>query len=636
MAGTLLLNVQDAVISFGGKKLFDGLSFNICEGDKICLVGKNGAGKTTLMNVITGTLALDDGERWQLQGTVIGYLRQDVKPKEGQSVFDYVFEEVQIEEGQSAEEALAMKSYKVDMVVRPLELDPQTRMDKLSGGQLRRAALARALVEDPDILLLDEPTNHLDLDVIEWLETDLKSWRGALVVVSHDKAFLANVTDKVFWLDRGRLRVAPYGFAKFEEWMIALLEQEERELNNRAKVVEQEVEWASRGVKARRKRNVRRLALMKEEREKLRRDRNAFNRMMAKIRLPEAEEQELSSRIIAEFKSVDKSFHDEGKEIVIFKKFNLRVIRNDKIGILGKNGSGKTTFLRMLIGEEKSDAGTVKLKKDIEFSYFDQRRRDLDESKTLWQTMCPDGGDHVDVRGKQRHVVGYLRDFLFDPSDVHRKVGTLSGGQKNRLMLARTLAHPKSLLILDEPTNDLDMDTLDMLEQILSEYDGTLFIVSHDRDFLDQTVSKILAFEGNGVVEGHIGGYSDYLEARKKKEVKEINVEEPGAEKRLYPSASGGKEMAKGHFKGGEQPAQKKKKLSYKDQHELDRLPVKMEKLAEEIGQLEDTLHDPDLYKNDPAAFQNATRRLVDAREELVAAENRWLELEDMMQQASG
>ena len=623
MAGTLLLSVHDAVITFGGRKLFEGLSFTISEGDKICLVGKNGAGKTTLMNIITGAQALDDGERWLLQGTVVGYLQQEIVVREGQTVFDFVFEEVKREEGQTAEEAQALKSYKVDMVVRPLELDPQARMDRLSGGQLRRAALARALVEDPDILLLDEPTNHLDLDVIEWLETYLKSWRGALVVVSHDKAFLANVSDKVFWLDRGRLRVCPYGFSGFEDWMIALMEQEERELANRAKVLEQEVEWASRGVKARRKRNVRRLELMKEEREKLRRDRNAFNRMMAKIRLPEAEEAELSSRIIAEFKSVNMGFRDDGKEITILEKFNLRILRGDKIGVLGRNGSGKTTFLRLLIQELKPDSGTVKLKKDIEFSYFDQRRRDLDLDKTLWQTLCPDGGDHVDVRGKSRHVVGYLRDFLFDPSIVHQKVGTLSGGQKNRLMLAKVLANPKTLLILDEPTNDLDMDTLDMLEQVLSEYDGTLFVVSHDRDFLDQTVSKILAFEGGGAVEGYIGGYSDYLEARQKKK------EDSGKPRSLRDENEDSGRDRDLRAAAPSRPRKSSQKMSYKDKYELDRLPGRMEALGKEIGELEDLLNDPDLYKNDPGNFQNAARRLAQAREDLEAAETRWLELDE-------
>ena len=626
MIGTLLLSVQDAVISFGGKKLFDGLSFNICEGDKIALVGKNGAGKTTLMNIITGAQALDDGTRWQLGNTVIGYLRQELHPKAGQSVFDFVFEELKPEQGQSVEEMLALQSYKVDMVIRPLELSPEDRMDKLSGGQLRRAALARALVEDPDILLMDEPTNHLDLEVIEWLENYLKSWRGALVCVSHDKAFLATVSDKVFWLDRGRLRVSPGGFGDFDDWSSALLDQEARELHNRERILAQELEWASRGVKARRKRNVRRLQLVKEERERLQRDQSSFRRMMAKIDLPELEMAEISSKIVAEFKSVNKSFKEEGKEIPILEKFNLRIMRGDRIGILGKNGSGKTTFLRLLINELKPDSGTVKLKKDIEFSYFDQRRRDLDPDKTLWNTMCPDGGEHVNVRGSTRHVVGYLKDFLFDPSIVHHKVGILSGGQKNRLMLARVLANPKNLLILDEPTNDLDMDTLDMLEEVLCQYDGTLLVVSHDRDFLDQTVTKILAFEGGGKVEGYIGGYSDYIAAKKKDGLTaktRSNEEEKHKDDNVRASAPSQLNLSA-------------KKLSYKLEYELERLPQKIERLETEIGELEDTLADPAFYTNDPGGFQGAAKRLALAREELESAETRWLELDGMRQEAAG
>jgi ATP-binding cassette subfamily F protein uup len=487
-------------------------------------------------------------------------------------------------------------------------------LDKVWGGQFRRAALARALVEDPDILLLDEPTNHLDLNVIEWLENYLKTRRGALVVISHDKAFLNAISDKVFWLDRGRLRVSPRGFAQFEDWQIMVLEQEEKELRNREKVLEQEVEWASRGVKARRKRNVRRVALMKQEREKLRRDRGAFNRMMAKIEMPPPELAELTSKIVAEFFKVSKTFVEDGREKVILDKFNFRLLRGDRIGILGKNGSGKTTFLQLLIQELQPDAGKVKLARELEFSYFDQKRRDLNPKDSLWKTMCPTGGDHIDVRGKHRHVIGYLKDFMFDPSVVHQPVATLSGGQKNRLMLAKVLANPKGLLILDEPTNDLDMDTLDMLEEILAQYEGTLLVVSHDRDFLDQTVTKILAFEGNGKIEGYIGGYTDYLEAKHKES-------QPAPEPLI-------KEIKKQPEQIKKEEKKRPKKVSYKDQYELDRLPAKIEGLETEIGELEDTLNDPALYSADPGAFQNAARRLAEAREELERAETRWLELE--------
>lgn len=611
MPGTLLLSVQDALVGFGGKPLFENLSFNICEGDKICLVGKNGAGKSTLMNVITGAREVDDGIRWLLAGATIGYLRQDVHPKPGQTVYDFIFEEL------SEENQEAHNLYKIEMIVAPLDLDINDRMDKLSGGQLRRAALARALVEDPDILLLDEPTNHLDLDIIEWLEGYLRGFRGAVICVSHDKAFLANISDRVFWLDRGKIRICPRGFSYFEEWSEMLLEQEERELHNRQKVVDREVEWASRGVQGRRKRNVRRLYLMKEEREKLKRDKNALNRLLAKVDFGETEVS-LSSKIVAEFIKVDKKFVEDGQEKSILDKFSLRITKGDRIGILGRNGSGKTTFLKMLIGELKPDAGKVKLSKELEFSYFDQKRRDLDLESSLWRTLCPTGGEHIDVMGKPRHVFGYLKDFLFDPAIATNPVKTLSGGQKNRLMLAKVLADPKGLLILDEPTNDLDMDTLDMLEDVLMNYQGTLIVVSHDRDFLDQTVSKILAFEGNGIVEGYIGGYSDYLEARGERSKDKKAAATPTYQSVPAPVV--------------EKPKATKPKLSYKLQYELDNLPSKMEKLETEIADLIKALQDGGFYSRDPEGFQESSKRLSKAKEELERAETRWLELDEMQQ----
>lgn len=634
MASTLILSVQDGSIAFGEKVIFDGLTFNIHEGDKICLVGKNGTGKSTLMNIITNEKDLDSGERWVLHGTTIGYLQQEITPVPGQTVYDFVFQ--QLKKAGMEEENL----YKVDMVIEPLELKPDDRMDRLSGGQLRRAALARALVEEPDILLLDEPTNHLDLDVIEWLERYLKSYRGAVLCVSHDKAFLANTSDKIFWLDRGRMRVCPKGFAHFDEWSTMLLEQEERELKNRAKLVEQEVEWASRGVKARRKRNQRRLQTMHDERERLKRDQSSFRRMMAKVQVGEMEETELGARVMAEFFKVGKKFtNEDGREIRILDKFSLRIARGDRIGILGRNGSGKSTFLRLLIGEEKPDMGKVKLAKDLEFSYFDQKRRDLSPDHTVQYTLIPSGGDHLSVMGKMRHVCGYLKDFLFDPSMVHQRVGTLSGGQKNRLLLARVLADPKPLLILDEPTNDLDMDTLDRLEEILSHYTGTLIVVSHDRDFLDQTVSKILAFEGDGAIEACIGGYSDYLAVRDRRRQERAaraargdDYDDDGDDDIFAPKPVAEKKApAK---KSAAPPAVPKqtKKLTYKLQYELDNLPEKIAKLEAEIADLESTLDDATLYERDQALFETASKRLVLVRADLATAEHRWLELEDMRQ----
>ncbi len=557
-------------------------------------------------------MSLDSGERWLLQGTTIGYLQQDIAVKPGQILRDFIFEQI------SAENQLEQNAYKIEMVVEPLGLNIDDRMDRLSGGQLRRAALARALVEEPDILLLDEPTNHLDLDVIEWLEQYLKSYRGAVICVSHDKTFLSNISDKVFWLDRGRLKLCPRGFAYFEEWSEMILEQEERELQRRQRILDQEVEWASRGVRARRKRNVRRLELMRDEREKLKRDRSALNRMLAKIEFEEIE-MEGTSKNVAEFFGVSKQFVEDGQEKTILNKFNLRIQRGDRIGILGRNGSGKTSFLRLLIGEIPPDTGKVKIARDIEFSYFDQKRKDLDPQSSLWNTLCPNGGDHVNVMGKPRHVCGYLKDFLFDPSMAHQLVGTLSGGQKNRLMLAKVMANPKSFLILDEPTNDLDMDTLDRLEEVLMNYKGTLLIVSHDRDFLDQTVTKILAFEGNGEIEGYIGGYTDYLQKRaeNRKQVKST----PQTPK---------KTAANGNTESSAPVEARPQKLSYKIQYELDNLPGVISDLEKEVEALNDRLANAELYSTNPQEFTQCTKRLGEAERELAAAEERWLELEEL------
>ncbi|MCK5659589.1 MAG: ATP-binding cassette domain-containing protein [Alphaproteobacteria bacterium] len=614
MSSTLILSVQEGSIAFGEKTVFENMTFHVHEGNKICLVGKNGSGKSTLMNVITGDKELDSGERWFFQGIKTGYLRQDVTPYPGQSVYDFVFEQIKKEGDEE------LHKYKVDMILQPLDLNPEDKMDMLSGGQLRRACLAKALVEEPDILLLDEPTNHLDLDVIQWLERYLKAYRGAVLCVSHDKMFLANISNKVFWLDRGKMRVCPKGFASFDKWSTTLLEQDEREIRNREKIVGQEVEWANRGVKARRKRNIRRLDLMKIARNKLKADKSAFRRMMSKIEVGDMENTQGTSKIVAEFIKVDKKFSEDGKDKIILDKFSMRIMRGDRIGILGKNGGGKTSFLRLLVGELTPDMGKVKLARDMQFSYFDQKRRGLKPEYTIQHTLCPNGGTHLNVMGKARHVCGYLKDFLFDPALVMQQVGTLSGGQKNRLMLAKVLADPKSFLILDEPTNDLDMDTLDMLEEIISRYKGTLIIVSHDRDFLDQTVTKILAFEGDGVVEGTIGGYSDYLAAKKRKEV-------PPPSKNKQPKKSEKEEPTASRVY---------KKLTYKLQYELENLPAKIRKLEKEVADLECVLEDSDLYARDKNAFHHASHRLAYARDELNEAEHRWLELEDMRAAAEG
>ena len=613
MPQPLLLSIKDAMIRYSDTPVFEDLSFNIHTGSRIALVGKNGAGKSTLMNIITGVQEMDQGERWESAGLTIGYLHQDIIPKQEQTVFEYIFEEISHEERE-------LHRYKVDIAAESLELDTNKKMTELSGGQLRRAGLARSLVEEPDILLLDEPTNHLDLDVIEWLEGYLNGYQGTILCVSHDRAFLSNITNQVFWLDRGKLRVSPKGFKHFDDWSTTLLEQEERELKNRKNIVAQEVEWASRGVKARRKRNIQRLEKMREMRDQLKADESAFRRANAKIDLQPLKDIDVTSKIVAEFYNVEKKFlHEEdGKETVILNGFSLRIRRGDRIGVLGKNGSGKTSFLKLLIGDLKSDKGSIKRKKELEFSYFDQKREDLKPNQTLKKTLCPSGGDYIDVMGKKRHVCGYLKDFLFDPSRADDLVSQLSGGQKNRLMLAKILANPKSCLILDEPTNDLDMDTLDMLEDILCQYQGTLIVVSHDRDFLDQTVTKILAFEGNGKVESCVGGYSDYLN-KKRTGTKKKEDKKKTADKKNISSESN----------------KQNTKLTYKLEHELKEIPKLIEKLEKSIQSYLKELENPDLYTEDPVMFHDITKSLAEKQKELEKLEDRWLEIEEMKMQAS-
>ena len=644
MPAQLLLSVKDAVVRFAEEPLFNGLSFNIHDGVRIALVGKNGAGKSTLMNMITGKQDLDEGERWEEAGTTIGYLHQNIQPKPGQSVFEYIFEEIDEDEKE-------LHAYKVDIVTDALQIDPEALMTNLSGGQLRRAGIARSLVEEPDLLLLDEPTNHLDLEIIEWLEGYLKSYRGTLVCISHDRTFLSNITNQVFWLDRGQLKVSPRGFQYFDEWSQMLLEQEERELKNRKQSVMQEVEWASRGVKARVKRNVRRLAQVKEMRDKLKADEASFRRATAKIDLKPLESVDATSKIVAEFYNVTKSFRQNDKTIPILNKFSYRIKRGDRIGILGRNGSGKTTFLKMLLGEIEPDEGRVKTRKELEFSYFDQKRRDLDPTHTLKQVLSPSGNDYIDVMGKQRHVCGYLKDFMFDPSRAWDKVSQLSGGQKNRLMLSKILANPKSCLILDEPTNDLDMETLDMLEEILSNYDGTLIVVSHDRDFLDQTVTKILAFEGDGEVVSCIGGYSDYLEKKAMAEgVDDKQGAKPGKSAPSNPksknkksdkapispqSSSPQKTSGQNSSPASSAPPPspsptKPRKLSYKFEREYETLPGKIEDLESKIKDMNTALADPDFYKNDPDQFHKTVKSLEDYKARLERYETRWLELDEL------
>lgn len=603
-----LLSLHDAAVSFGGPLLFEGVTLHIRPKDRIALVGRNGAGKSTIMRLITGEQDLKAGERWIEPGTTIGYMEQEPKVTDTQTVEDYVLSGLKKSENEDD------KSYMLDIVLVPLDLRRKDLLKTLSGGQLRRASLAKALIASPDILLLDEPTNHLDLHIIEWLEGYLKTYDGAVVCISHDRTFLKNITSKIFWIDRGVFRSHNKGYGSFEEWSISVLEHEHRQLVNMEKRAEEEGEWASAGVKARRKRNQRRLEQFYAIREKLKAERARFNKIINKIKLGEMTAGE-SSNLLAEFKHVSKSFtRPDGTDFRIIDDVSMRIMRKERIGIIGRNGSGKTTFLKLLTGELTADSGHIRMGKSLELRYFDQKRSMLDPKKSLWETLCAEGGDRVQVGDRSLHVVAYLKNFMFDPKQAHEKVSTLSGGQANRLLLAKVLADPGNFLILDEPTNDLDMDTLDMLQDILSDYEGALVIVSHDRDFLDRTVTAILSFEGNGVVEKHWGGYSDYLEAKRG------ITSTPTAPSKTKSSSP------------TDAPANTpKKQLSYKIKYEYETLPKKIAALEEEIETLVQKLANRDLYTKDPDGFNLAANRLGEARDELADSETRWLELSDLV-----
>ena len=610
MASQLIFSIKDAMVRFKETPVFKDLTLNIHQGKRVALIGKNGAGKSTIMNIISGVKTLDEGDKWIEPGITVGYLGQEFKFNENETVFDFIFSNIYGEERE-------LYQYKVDIIAEALDLEVKKNMKMLSGGQLRRAGIARALVEEPDILLLDEPTNHLDLNIINWFEQYLNNYKGSILCISHDKKFLENITNQVFWLDRGNLKVSPKGFKFFDEWSAMLLDQEERELKRRKQIVAEEVSWASRGVKARVKRNINRLSKVKQMREKLKADESSYRQVTKKIKFQPIKDFDNNSKVIAEFYRVYKEFNENGKPLKILNGFNLRIKRGDRIGIIGKNGSGKTTFLKLILNQLSPDKGSIKINKNMEFSYFDQNRSDLNPNDTLKDVMAPNGGDYVEVRGKMRHIYGYLKDFMFDSNVILESVSTLSGGQKNRLKLAKILANPKSCLILDEPTNDLDMETLDMLGEILTNYQGTLLLVSHDRDFLDQIVTKILSFEGDGVIEETIGGYSDYFISKQSNNNQNTKNKDERYKNNIL------KQKIK-----FEEP-EIKNKLTFKLDFELKNLPSKIKKIEEQINLFNKKLSDPNFYKKDTDAFIEMTEKLELAKEDLEYYETRWLELEE-------
>ena len=603
MSSQLILSIKEAMVRFKDKPIFEDLNFNLHQKSRIALVGKNGSGKTTLMKMIAGEIELEEGERWLENKIEIGFLNQEFINLSNKNILQELVSTINDDEE---------KKFKIDIITEALNINLKSKLIDLSGGQLRKVGLAKALINEPDILLLDEPTNHLDLEVIEWLENYLNKYNGTIICVSHDRTFLSNVTNKIFWIDRGNLKISPKGFKFFDEWSQSLLEQEEKELRNRKQSLSVDIEWASKGVKARVKRNVRRLEQIKLMQKKLEEDESSYRRAISKIKVNSNIKFKDHAKSISEFFNVSKSFKTNSEEIKILENFNFKINKGDRIGILGGNGSGKTTFLKLLLKEEIPDKGTIKNFKNIEFSYFDQKRSDLFLKETIKKNMCPSGGDYINVMGKDRHVYGYLKEFQFDPKILNDYVSTLSGGQKNRLMLAKILANPKSCLILDEPTNDLDMDTLDLLEEILINYKGTLIIVSHDRDFLDQTVTRILAFQGDGKVIDCIGGYSDYLKL-KKNSFKNKNFIKHDLNK---------------FKKDNQSKISNNNKLTYKLEHELSIIPSEIKKLETIISQMNNILSDADLYTKNIDKFLESSKTLEMSKKKLDELETRWLELD--------
>ena len=606
MSSSLIYSLREAYISYSKKEIFTDLTFNLQRGELIALVGKNGVGKSTLMNVISGKQDIDQGEVWSPEGLQLSYFNQD---------FHFINEDQTIENELSKLFKDENEYYKIDIFCENLFLDKTKNIKTLSGGQKRRVGLIKSLIVDSDILLLDEPTNHLDLESIVWLENYLKNYNGAILCVSHDRQFLNNFTNKVFWLDRGNLKVSPKGFNNFDQWSADLLDQEARELRNRKQFVNIETEWASRGVKARVKRNIKRVQRAKELKQQLENDVSSYKRAIAKIKTKAITASDNEAKSIIEFYNTFLSYKSPSAKIIL-KDFTFKIAKNDRIGVLGNNGTGKSSFLKILVGELEVDKGTVKVKKDLEFSYFDQMRNDLKDEFPIKKILVPNGGDYIKVYGKERHVCSYLKDFMFDPSKVNETVGTLSGGQKNKLLLSKVLANPKTGLILDEPTNDLDIETLDLLEEMLVQYKGTLLIVSHDRDFLDQTVNKILFFEGDGEVTFFNGGYSDFLQYQTiLEEEKKLNNTIVNNNTSKLKKDSNGKN---------------KKKLTYKLEYELEKIPSNIDQLHLDIKDIEEQLSKPDLYKLDKELFIDLTRNLQDYNAKLENSEERWVELMSM------
>ncbi len=599
MAKAPLLQLSDIGLTFGGDPVFEDLSLVVQPGDRVALVGRNGSGKSTLMKVMAGLLLPDKGTRVAAPGVQVGYMEQDPTMEGFATLGEYAAS------GLDPDEA-----YKVDMVAEGLKFDPDGDVKTASGGERRRAALAKLMAEAPELMLLDEPTNHLDIEAIAWLEQELKQTRAAFILISHDRAFLRALTRATLWVDRGQVRRAEEGFENFEAWRDKLWEEEDQQRHKLNRKIKAEARWAVEGISARRKRNQGRVRALQE----LRAERS--DQIMRQGTAAMAfDGGAVSGKKVVEAFDLTKSY--DGKQIV--KNFNLTVQRGDRIAFVGPNGVGKTTLIKMLLGQVSPDEGEIKLGTKLDIAVFDQSRAALDQNMTLWENLASDPvlgvsgkSDQVMVRGQPKHVVGYLKEFLFDEAQARAPVRSLSGGEKARLLLARLMARESNLLILDEPTNDLDIETLDLLQDILGEYDGTVLLVSHDRDFLDRVATTTIAMEGNGQAVVYAGGWTDYRMQR-------------GGD--FFEAKQASKPLAKKQKKSEKKEAQSG--LSFTERHRLEELPNVIDKLNAEIGKLEELLADPELFTQHPVKFQKAMDALVARQNMLSDAEEEWLALEE-------
>jgi ATP-binding cassette subfamily F protein uup len=601
MARTPLLQLSDISLTFGGDPVFADLSLVVQPGDRVALVGRNGSGKSTLMKVMGGLVEADSGARVLAPGTTTGYMQQDPDLTGFATLGDFALSELDPSE-----------EYKILSAAEGLKLNLEADVTAASGGERRRAALAKLLGEAPELMLLDEPTNHLDIEAIAWLEHHLATTRAAFILISHDRAFLRALTRATLWIDRGQVRRQETGFDRFEEWRDKLWEEEDQQRHKLNRKIKAEARWAVEGISARRKRNMGRVralqGLRAERANQIKRQGTAAMELAAGPK---------SGRQVFVVDGVSKAY--AGKQIV--NDFNLKVNRGDRIALVGPNGAGKTTLLKLMTGEVAPDAGSVKTGTNLEMAVFDQNRAALNPEDTLWAALTEDPatrvrgmGDHINVRGTPKHVVGYLKDFLFDEAQARAQIKSLSGGEKARLLLARIMARESNLLILDEPTNDLDIETLDLLQELISDYDGTVLLVSHDRDFLDRVASKTIALK-DGKATVYAGGWSDY-----KAQAAEAGEETVLSDRPAKSRREKGREAAETRTEGG---------LSFTEKHRLEALPAEIERLEAEIAKLTEFLSDPELFTKEPAKFAKASDALVERNTALQEAEEEWLALEE-------